>query len=65
MSKQHKEFFESTLKSGAKIIGTQLLAAVGDANQPADVFFGKVLLALKTGALMTGQEVMKSRLEKL
>lgn len=65
MSKAHKEFFETTLKSGAKIIGTQLLSAVGDVNQPADVFFGKLLTALKTGALMTGQEVMKNHIEKL
>ncbi|WP_168118931.1 hypothetical protein [Paenibacillus sp. HB172176] len=60
-----KDFFQSVLKTGATNIGNQLLAAVDDVNQPSDIVMEKILTALKTGAIATGQEVVRGRLSKL
>ncbi|OCT13971.1 hypothetical protein A8709_00050 [Paenibacillus pectinilyticus] len=69
MSENHgkfiKSFLEAALKTGANNIGTRLLDAVNDANQPADVVLEKVVTALKSGALATGQEVLRAQLGQL
>ncbi|WP_152394599.1 hypothetical protein [Paenibacillus guangzhouensis] len=69
MSKEHSEFansfLESTLKSGANNIGRQLLDAVNDENQTPDVVLGRVVTALKKGAVATGQEVLRTALSQL
>ncbi|WP_314586848.1 hypothetical protein [Paenibacillus terrigena] len=69
MSNKHskflKSFLESALKSGANNIGRQLLDAVNDDNQPADVVLGRIVTALKSGAVATGQEVLRTGLSQL
>lgn len=69
MSDKHSEFFksflESALKSGANNFGRRLLDAVSDENQPVDIILGRVATALKSGALATGQEVLRAQLDQL
>lgn len=64
MSERHeiiKSFIGSVLKSGANNIGSKLLEAVNDENQPIDVALGKVVTALKSGAFATGRDLLRSQ----
>ncbi|MCY7486850.1 hypothetical protein M5X00_16715 [Paenibacillus alvei] len=69
MSDKHSEFFksflETALKSGANNFGRQLLNAVNDENQPAEIILGRIATALKSGAVATGQEVLRAQLDQL
>jgi hypothetical protein len=64
MSEKHefiKNFIGTVLISGASNIGSQLLEAVNDENQPIDVALGKVVTALKSGAFATGRDLLRSQ----
>ncbi|MCM3289953.1 hypothetical protein M3661_07400 [Paenibacillus sp. MER 180] len=68
MSDKHKEFFkgflDSALKSGANNFGKHLLDAVNDENQPVDIVFGRIVTALRDGAIATGQDVLRAQLNQ-
>lgn len=57
--KTSKHLLNTALTRGADNIGKELLEAVNDANQPSDVLFEKLVTALKSGAIATGQDLMK------
>jgi hypothetical protein len=64
LASESQAFAESVFRNGANQIGTQLLDAVSDINQPTDVILGKIASALKIGVLATSQEVLKERLNR-
>lgn len=57
--KTSKKLLNTALTRGADNIGKELLGAVNDVNQPSDVLFDKLITALKSGAIATGQEIMQ------
>jgi hypothetical protein len=57
--KKSRPIFKAVLRSGADNIGKRLLNAVDDVNQPSDILLEKLIIALKSGALATGQEIVK------
>ncbi|MEK3884498.1 hypothetical protein [Paenibacillus sp. PL2-23] len=65
LNNESKAFMRTVLRSGANNIGNQLMDAVSDANQPGTMILGNVLNALKSGAIATGQEVVRERLSRL
>ncbi|TXK79807.1 hypothetical protein [Paenibacillus sp. N3.4] len=65
VKKESKDFIEVALRSGANNIGKQLLDAVSDVNQPSDIVLLKIFTGLKNGALETGLEIVKERLERV
>lgn len=60
-----KSFMRSIMRSGANNIGNSLMEAVTDANGPSDIVFGRIMTAVKSGAIATGHEVVREKLSKL
>lgn len=50
----------AAVRGGAQSAGRQLLEASRDVNQSSDALLGKLLAALKNGALVAGHEIMTS-----
>jgi len=50
----------AAVKGGAQSVGRQLLEASRDVNQSSDALLGKLLAALKNGALVAGHEIITS-----
>jgi hypothetical protein len=65
MAKKNNAFILMALKTSANHIGSGLLNAVADANQPTDVALSNIVAALKTGVVAAGQEIARERLSKL
>lgn len=62
---KNKSFILMALKIGANHIGSGLLNAVDNANQPSDVVLSNVVASLKSGAFAAGKEIARERLGKL
>jgi hypothetical protein len=60
-----RSFMRSVVRSGANNIGSSLLEAVTDTSGPSDVVFSRIMIALRSGAIATGQEVVRERLSRL
>ena len=65
LNSESRSFMRSVMRSGANNIGNSLMEAVTDASGPRDIVFGSIMTAIRSGAIATGQEVVKERLSKL
>ncbi|MCR2808007.1 hypothetical protein [Paenibacillus soyae] len=60
-----RSLMRSVMRSGANNIGNALMEAVTEANGPSDIVFGRIMTAVRSGAIATGSEVVRERLSRL
>ncbi|MGM0877056.1 MAG: hypothetical protein ACQEWV_20495 [Bacillota bacterium] len=63
--KQSEPIIATALINGATRVSNEMNVVVSDVNQSPRILLGKIITILRSGAIATGQEMMKNGLESI